>query len=532
MIGKLISIRLRALVNVMGGKKKDGTVSRPSVGKLILLGILFLYLGATFAGLFTLLAIGFGITLLPIGHGGMYYGMFIIIAFSMVFIFSIFETKSELFECRDNELLLSMPIKPSHIVISRIATVLIYNYVEAALVMVPAIVVFALFDGSPLGIAGGILAYLLLPLFATALSSGVGYIVSEITKRIKNKTLITTLLSVGFLLAYFYVYFGFLGGAGMEAGGEESLAIPVPYVPVIAAIGSVAMMKPLPTVLFVILSLGAAYLAYRIISDRYFDIARATSVSSRTEYKAKKLVRRSALMALTGKELRRFFSSSVYILNAGTGVIFSVVLAVAAILNSGELVYLISELGMPRECISVVFVIGLVFCAGMNMLSASALSLEGKSLWIPKSMPLSTRTVLLSKLLPHLIVTVPATLVCSFLLMIAGKATPAEIPFYILTPALSNVMFALFGLLMNVTFPKLELINDAQAVKSSAAVFFTMIFDFLWSIVVSAVGIGLSVIGFPLLSHGAILLLTLLLSALFALLLFIPCVKKYDKLGV
>ena len=531
MIGRLIAIRLRSLVTAVGGKRKDGTVSRPSVWKLLLLGILFLWLGATFVGLFTLLAIGMGMTMLPLGQGDMFYGMFVIISFSLVFILSIFETKSELFECRDNELLLSMPIKPSHIVVSRIATVLIYNYVQTATVMVPAIAVFAVFDGSPLGIVGGILAFLMLPLFTTALSSGVGYIVAEIAKRIKNKTLITTLLSLAFFVAYFFVYTGLIGDAGAMEETEDSLAITIPYIPAIGFIGSVAT-NVLGMLVLAALSVGTAYVAYRIISERYFAITRAESVVARREYKAKRLVRRSALAALTGKELRRFFSSSVYILNAGMGVIFTVVITALAVINSTDFAYAIEAFGMPAEATSVVFVLGLILSSGMTMLSASALSLEGNSLWIPKSMPLSAKTVLLSKLAPHIIVSVPVTLICSVVLMIAGKATPLEIPFYIITPVLTNVMFALFGLVMNVAFPKFELINDAQAVKSSAPVFLAMIFDIIWTLAASGIGILLSMFGMPLLAHTVLLLLTLLLTALLALILFIPCARKYDRIGV
>ena len=530
MIKQLISIRLRSLMSSMGGKKKDGTVAKLSVGKIILFAVLYLYLAAVFVGLFTFLAIGMGITMIPTGQDAMYYGMFVLIGFSMVFIFSIFETKAELFDCKDNELLLSMPIKPSHIVVSRVSTVLIYNYVEMALVMLPAIIVYAVMGGSPIGVAGGILVYLLLPLFATALSSGVGYIVAAVSRRIKNKTLVTTLISLMFLLAYFYFYFGFIGEMGSET--EDTIAINIPNVPIIAALGAPALLKPIPTLIFAAASLGSAYFAFRTISAQYFKITADRGVTNRVEYKAEKLVKRTALSALTCKELRRFFSSSVYMLNAGMGVIFTVVLGVAALLYSSDVTEFISALGLPQGTVSVIFVIGMTFCSGMTMISASALSLEGKSLWIPKSMPIATRTVLLSKLLPHIIITTPTTLICSALLMIAGDAAPAEIPFYVLTPLLANVMLALFGLVLNVAFPKFEYVNEAQPVKSSAPVFFTMLFGMAWSLVVSGVGIALSLFGLALIAHLLIFLMTAAVCAILTAVLLGPCVRKYDRLGV
>ena len=67
MIGRLIGIRLRALFATMSTKKKDGTYKKPSVGKIILIGILMLYILGVFVGLSLMIAISLALVMVPAG---------------------------------------------------------------------------------------------------------------------------------------------------------------------------------------------------------------------------------------------------------------------------------------------------------------------------------------------------------------------------------------------------------------------------------------------------------------------------------
>ena len=100
--------------------------------------------------------------LIAIGADWFYFFMFVGIDALLVFIFGVFQTKAEIFECRDNELLLSMPIKPISIVLSRVLSVIIWNYIESLIVFAPAVTVYAAFGGSLRGIIGGILLFFII----------------------------------------------------------------------------------------------------------------------------------------------------------------------------------------------------------------------------------------------------------------------------------------------------------------------------------------------------------------------------------
>ena len=529
MIKSLLAIRLRSLFNSMSGKNKEG--KRASFAKRILLAVLFAYLALVFIGISTLMAVGMAMYMLPLEMDAMYFGVFMLATFSIIFFLSIFETKSDLFECKDNELLLAMPIRPSDIVVSRMLMILIYNYAEAAIVMIPAIVVYAIFGGSITGILGGVLALLLLPLLASALSSAVGYAVAFVSARMKNKTFVTTIISLIFMAAYFVLYFGLLGN--MSESGEE-LMIVIPEIPAISAIGSAALLSPIPLALLALASLGSSYLAYRIISENYISIVTKNRGAARTEYKAKRLEKRTTLASLSAKELRRFFSSSVYILNGGAGLIFLVIISVMLFANRTSLSELALALEIPSailgNMLAPVIAAALTLCCGTTTISASALSLEGKSLWVIKSMPISSRDVILAKAFPHVVVTTPPTILASVIACITLAPSPIHCFFIIAIPAVSNVAFALFGIVINVAFPKLEFENETQPVKQSLAVFLAMAIPSILGVALSAGSFILAMMDMSLIASLASFLLICGLAVALYFIAIGPAAKKYERL--
>jgi ABC-2 type transport system permease protein len=235
-------------------------------------------------------------------------------------------------------------------------------------------------------------------------------------------------------------------------------------------------------------------------------------------------------LALTAKELRKFFTSAVYMLNSGIGLIFTVIIAVVILVKRAMLTELALTLFGSADFLAAPLAVVLVFLSSMNMMSASALSLEGKNLWILKTAPISDNTVILSKVLPQIIVTTPPVLISSVILIVASGASPIYWPFLILTPLVANTAFAFLGLCFNILAPKFEFDNEAQPVKQSMAVFLTMITQSVISILAIVFTVLLLFRGYPLLSAAAGLVFFVIVAIVTAILLFIPCKQKYAKM--
>ena len=314
MIKTLTRVRLSAIFGTLTGKRAG---KKPPFGKVILFILLYAYVAVVFVGLSVLMAISMGTALVPIGAGSLYIAIFALATLAILFVMSIFETKAELFDCKDNELILSMPIKPKDIIVARILTVLIYNYVAALVIMLPAVIVYTALSGDAVGCIGALLSMLIIPLPATALAGFFGYLVALISKRTKHSTLITVIFSLAFVFAYIFLYSKIMtvsedffenaeGGIVFLGGGAT----------VLGAVGNAVLLSPLEFSVFALTSFLISALAYIILAKNYFKIVTDNRGAAHTAYKAEKMKKGSAFSALLKKEFSKILSSSVYMLNA------------------------------------------------------------------------------------------------------------------------------------------------------------------------------------------------------------------------
>ena len=263
--------------------------------------------------------------------------------------------------------------------------------------------------------------------------------------------------------------------------------------PLLYHIGAVALLEPLNTVVFVCVSLLLGAVAYLVISKTYIRLLTVKYSAKKAVYTGRYIKAKSQLRALTEKELKRFFSSAVYMLNSALGLVFMVALGVFALIKRSTLVDLVNaifaELTLSSDSLNLILIIAMLLISSMNMISLSSVSLEGKCLWIPKTMPISEKVLLKSKALAHLVVTVPPTLLSSVLLIIASGAGAEYWFFYITIPQLANVFSAFFGIIINVAFPRFDFDNEAQIIKQSMSAFVGLMSQMLLSVAV-AVGFG------------------------------------------
>lgn len=533
MVKLLIKNRFAGLFGSMFSRGKKGSVRKASVGRIVLFSLLYLYVAVVFIGLATFMAISMGAMMLPAGASRLYYAIFTIAALSVLFILSIFETKSELFECRDNELLLSMPIRPRDLILSRIIVVLIYNYVTEAVVMLPAITVYAIFTRDVVGVIGGLIISLFIPLLATALASAVGYLIAEISRRVRSNNIVVIIVSLLFMGAYFYGCFalGFFSEDIAEGAMAFDFAALEKGAPLLSFIGSAALLSPLAAVTVIGISVFVAAVAYFVIAKNYLKIITDNRGKRRVEYKAKALRRSSAVSALTRKELARFFSSTTYMLNAGLGLVFEIIIGVFILFGRESVIMVGNELFGSTDFMAPMLISGVVFCSSMTMMSASSLSLEGSSLWVIKTIPVTEKQVLMSKMLPQVIVSAPPTLITSVLFIIASGSSFWLWPFFILVPQAANLFFALLGINMNVISHRFDYENEVQAVKSSLSVFLTMLLQMVTSMVVLVGALILSFLS-PLLSAAAMLFFFSLASVGLLLMLLGPAARRYGRIEV
>nr|MCR5042269.1 hypothetical protein [Clostridia bacterium] len=186
----LLRIRLAQLLDSFTGKKKKTRVSQ--AGYLVLFAVLFLVYGASFYMNF----FSFGDACAADGTGTLYFAFAGLNAFAISFLLTAFSAGQSLFDGRDNDLLLSMPVKPVHIVVSRMLVSLLLGFVVDLTVLIPAELVRLRYGFSAVQLIFWVIMTILISLFSFACSVLFGWLLSVLTRKSKKKDFIMSILSI------------------------------------------------------------------------------------------------------------------------------------------------------------------------------------------------------------------------------------------------------------------------------------------------------------------------------------------------
>jgi ABC-2 type transport system permease protein len=132
--------------------------------------------------------------------------------------------------------------------------------------------------------------------------------------------------------------------------------------------------------------------------------------------------------------------------------------------------------------IAVIFVAVIVITlSSMNLITAPSISLEGKNMWLLRSMPIATMDIFKSKIYLHMLISGIPTVIFS---VVCVALLPMDIASATIIPTLavaSNFMFAMIGLAINLKHPSFDWTNEVVPVKQGMSVFLTMLVGFALS---------------------------------------------------
>ena len=163
----------------------------------------------------------------------------------------------------------------------------------------------------------------------------------------------------------------------------------------------------------------------------------------------------------------------------GLGLILTLALGVLGILFREKVLSILEVLSgyLPNtKKLIPLFLCGiLMFLNATCCLATPTVSLEGKNIWIPKTMPISALTILQSKLLFHLIPVVPVMALCALCLGIAYGLSITALVLSVLVVSLAACFNATLGLWAGLRWARLDYISEAHPCKQSAAILVSML---------------------------------------------------------
>lgn len=470
----LFRVRLASLKSSLTGANRSTRKRSKAqlLGFAVLMIYTFGYFGFMLYTTFDTLAGPFS----AMGLGTIYFALAALMAFALMFVGSVFSAKAQLYEATDNDLLLSMPVKPGEVLLSRMLLLLVMNLLFDLIVAGPAMVAWFRAAGFSLGsfLCSFAVLFVLLPLISLALSSVFGFVLHLISARVRNQSLLTVVLSLAFLAVYFVAISRMNIWITNLAVDPTPLAHAIGGVAPLVWLGRACVGGDLLALGALALLTAALLLLIWVALERSFvKTATAKSSVAKVKYVEKAVDAVSPDRALLRREFKRFAATPSYILNSALGVIMAPIAAVYLIIKRSSLVPLMQEPGFGF-LLPLLLLLGLCFMSSMCIVTAPSISLEGKSLWLLQSLPVTPRQVLRAKLRMHLLIVVPPMLICSVIFIALLRPSLPFAVCVLLLPAACVLFTGLLGLFENLRHPNLDWINETQAVKTGMAVVATM----------------------------------------------------------
>lgn len=490
------------------GSKKGSNASPVLI--VVLLAFLFLVLSFSFFSIFT--------AIVPIAREANV--TWIIGAFSITFgtifslIGSVFATQSQLYDASDNDLLLSLPIPPSYILISRMLPLYVYNLFFVAVIALPALVSYAaLVSFNPLSVIFWLILIIVVSFVSLSICCLIGRLSAGFVKKFKN----SSLASIIFSFAFFAIYFVAVSNADAVI---EAIVINIveiatffqKYLPTLYWTGLASTGKIGWFLLVLLLNVGFSAIVLYFLSKSYIKIVTGSQNVKKTKSKKPLSYREnSQFKTLLNKEWQRFSSSATYFINCSMGSVFLIIASVAAIINAKTL----SDLSYVLEDYKIYFSAAVFLITAMllftNSAAASSVSMEGKSLWIIQSLPIKAKTILSAKLVLHFLISAPFSVLASIVFGVIVKLDFLTVTFLAVSSAAFVFLQGEFGLSRNLKHADFSWTNESVPVKQSGNVLAFLLFSLAAALVFSAILLLLNLV---LPSAISAFILAALLSAL------------------
>lgn len=387
---------------------------------------------------------------------------------------SIFNTFSVLYLAKDNDHLLSMPIPEKYIVGSRLISVYLLGTMYAASVMLPALIIY--WVSTPFSIVKiicDIILFLCITGIVLVISCLLGWCVAKISLKLKNKTFVRVAVALLLVGAYYFFYFRLSSAAADFLVKAELIGSKIKgNAFILYKIGQIGEGNVIATLIFLAATLAIIAVTWFVLNKTFISIATESGSISKTKNRKIKSSKKSVFGALLSKEFARFTGSAAYMLNCGLGLLMIPIVGVVLIVKGPEIADSFSKLfvELPGGALLVLCTV-LFSLASMIDVAAPSVSLEGKTLWVIKSLPIDLKTVFRAKISMHFILAVIPmlfTAICGICVFDAGILEKALVIILTILFALFSAVFSMF---LGIKMPYMVWTNEIYPIKQSGAVF-------------------------------------------------------------
>lgn len=459
------------LSNLYGMNVFRYTKDRRAKKKSILMAAIFTMIYLVLAGYVCGLSYG----MVRLGATDIIPTYLIAISSIITLMLSIFKTGNVIFRRQGYEIISALPVSQWAIVSSRFIRLYVENTAITALIMVPGMILYGIFSTPRVDFyLIGILTMLITPLLPVTVACGIGAVIVAISSRTKHKSLVEAGVSVVLVISVLF-FAANLPQKGDEISLEmlqnlENIVTEVIgklYPPAIWLGEAMVSEKWFLLCMTAICFLGIFCAVVAVVSANFHKISRRLyGTFAKHNYEMEHLQKNSIMKALVIREARRYFASGVYVANTIIGPIMGAAMSIMLIFIDMESVTKSIPISLNINA-AVPFAVAAIFMM-LNPVSVS-ISMEGKEVWLIKSLPLDRKTILNSKILFNLCLCIPFYIISVIALVIALRPDVWELVETIVVPIIVIIFAVILGIVVNLSLPKMIWESEVEVVKQSAS---------------------------------------------------------------
>ena len=465
-----------------------GTFKKNSNKGLIIFIIAFLYLA------FVIYQLGLGMIdgFIMLNIPYMFLTLFMLFSSMFILATNIFKVNGTIFNFKDYDLLMSLPIKKEEIIISKILSLYFLNFLYTILFMIPSYIVFILKVTTTLNF--NILFFItifIIPILPTVIATIIGSLITAITSRFKRKNLINYII---FILSFIFMYYMTSGisnsnsldyanfGKNLIDMCNNIYPLTNTYFKIISNNDLISLLiyTLLPILIFIIFT--------KILTKYYINInSKLKTERKNANYKLGKLKESNQLFALYKKEIKRYFGSIMYVTNTIMGSVMLIIMSFGLLIFGVDKIGQIIEIPTLSKIVSSVMPFVISLFVSLSVTTQASISLEGKNLWIIKSIPVKPIDIFKSKIMVNLTVTVIPILISSTIISLVIKPPLNAFIFMYILPILYAVLTSILGLIINLHFPRFDFKNEIYVIKQSIASMISIFVNLILAIIPLAI---------------------------------------------
>lgn len=466
----------------------------------------------------------------------------------LIFLSNFSKVNSYVFRCKDFDLLNSLPVNSKEIVFSKIFIIYINSLVISLSLLLTSYIAYSIVDEfNVLYFLLTLISGFILPIIPIIVSSFIAFFVGYLNINKKVKSFIIYLFYFLITIVMVVMYINVLKFDTEDIVNQVSTIKqyfikmwPLSKI-IFNSIYNIQENNGLYLLLYTLISISL-FILYIFIVSKYYISFNSSSFEKKVSKENKDIFKvKKPLKSLVIKELRAYLDVPAFIFNTIPGPILSIisVIIISIFVVKNNYIIGFKELDSLLNNGNIVlkdFFIGVlcfVVCIlnQVTTITSSSISLEGKTINVYKSLPISYKEIVISKIFINFLLFGLSSLISIIMVIIINRVNIINSILIILIVLISALFSSILGLLCNLYFPKLNYVNKIQVVKQGFAVLLNMILSISFNIL--ALGIFIMV-SFIINTGLAILIMLLYYTILFIVSIIVlkNSEKRYLELSI